>query len=772
LNRVVPAIVAVLLLLIGATVWIGGTDFDAPETDVSAAPPQPGPPRAVRKRVRATADAVAPATPEEEPEAPPPADAASLAVRVVASEGGKPVKAASVTVTDADCVTWTVATDADGAALVLGLPPGATEIRAEAKGLLAATKTIVLAAKVEGRAELTLGRATTLEGVLVDSVTGAPIADAEIEIVAKDEDTGEERPLGDGQTDEKGRYRLDSLPAAGRVTFRVREPGRVRREVALTLGSETGARIEVPRDVSGRLSGTVRNSDGAPLAKASVALRRVGASPRSAPERVADCGKDGSYVLHDVPLGVQLVAVASASGWADSVPTEPMTFGAAAADRHHDFTLRRPATLSVSVPQSREGGPQALLVMVRFDDEDTASALSTGSGTVVRSDLAPGTHRVRVTSNGFLPALRRVELPEGGSAEIEVVLVPGVEIRGRVLHAAGTGAATAAVSAVPADFPRDAGVLRKDVAQRAFTDESGEFAFTGLAAGRYRLVAYFGTGVPSAPQVVDAPASGLLFVLAPGTGLSLRVVLPQGASTSSDVAAIASVEEISPNLESEDSAELRAEPRSWKERSTFEAEVAAGMKWLRLVVPGYAPAVIPVHTDPGKTADLGEVRLEPPAAVKGRVVDSKGGEIAGASVWSTLGSAAAAVRSAADGTFEVGGLAPGAAIVRAQTEGGFGAAAADAGGEPVTIVVRPFGTISGVVVDEDGTVVPHAGVAARAGFSGSPLDRGRAYSASAGEDGSFSVRVPSGRVRVCAGGAWIETTVPPEGETEVKVQRP
>jgi hypothetical protein len=73
---------------------------------------------------------------------------------------------------------------------------------------------------------------------------------------------------------------------------------------------------------------------------------------------------------------------------------------------------------------------------------------------------------------------------------------------------------------------------------------------------------------------------------------------------------------------------------------------------------------------------------------------------------------------------------------------------------------------------QDGTAVRHADVAARAGFSGSPLDRGRTYTASCDGDGRFSVRVPSGRVRVCAGGAWIETTVPPEGETEVKVQRP
>ena len=767
MRRALAAIVAVLVLLLGVAVWIGMSETSEPDADATA--PPPGPPRAVRKRMHAPTDVTAPAAPEAEEPAPP-ADAASLAVRVLAGEAGAPMKGASVTVTDADCETWSVATDADGAALFGALPPGATEVRAESKGLLAATKTIVLAAKQEARTELTLERASALEGVLVDAATGAPIADAEIEVVAKDDASGEERPLGDGRSDEKGQYRIDSLPVAGRVVLRVREPGRRPREFGVALGADAGVRIEVPREISGRLAGTVRQPEGLAASTASVALRRVAASPRDPPERVADCREDGAYAFDDIPLGVELVAVASAKDWADAMPTEPMTFGPAAADRRHDFTLRRPATLTVKVPDPSTDAAKAMLVMVRFDDEQVASALSNGSGTVLRSDLTPGTHRVRVTCNGFLPVERRVELPEGGTTEIEILLSPGLEIRGNVVDAAGKGIVGAAVYAIDPEVPDEAARVRHDLSQRAFVDDAGAFRFTGLAPGRYRLVAYLGTGPSSAPQIVAAPASGLRFVLAPGTRISLRLVLPAGVAAPASVAASASAEAFAPNLDSEDYVDLRPEPRAWRDRSTLEAEVAPGMAWLRVVVPGCAPAVLALRTDAGRTADLGEARLEPAVAVKGRVVDAKGEGVGGASVWPTL--TGAAVRTAADGSFEAGGMAPGAAIVRAEAAGRFGAAAAEAGGAPATVVLRPMGEIAGLVTDGDGVPVPDVAVALRHAFSDSPLDHGRAESVTTDREGRFRIRVASGRARLCAGGEWTEATVPEGGEVSVTVRRP
>lgn len=770
MNRAVAVLAAILVALLAAVVWVAVTEPDA--HDPGTAPAPTGPPRAVRKRVRAAADPAAPVSAETK-ETPPPPDAASLAVRVVAADGGAPVKGASVSVNDADCEQWSVATDADGAALFASLPKGATEVRVEAKGRLAATRTISLAAREAARVEIPLEPAAALEGVLVDAATGAPIADAELEIVVKDEDSGDERLLGDGRSDEKGRYRVESLPASGRAVLRVREPGRRPREFGVALGDATASRVEVSREIAGRLYGTVQTADGLPASAASVLLRRATAAPRDPPERVADCRADGSYVFDDVPLGVALVAVASAKGWADAVPTETITFGPAAAERRHDFTLRRPATLTVNVPDpSKAGGVESRLVMVRLDDEPTASALSTGSGSVLRSDLTPGTHRVRVTANGFLPVLRRVELPEGGKAEIEVLLTLGLEIRGRVVDGAGAGLAHAAVSAVDSELPDEADRVRKDFTQAAFADAAGEFRFTGLRPGSYRLFAYSGTGPVSAPLVVAAPASGLTLVLAPGTKISLHVVLPAGVAAPRSVAAIASADTIAPNLESEDFVELRAEPLAWMEHSTLEAEVAAGMKWLRIVVPGCAPTVVPMRAEPGKTTDLGEVRLEPASSVRGRVVDAKGDGIGGVLVWATLTGSGAEVRSAADGSFEVRGLAPGAAVLRAQGGGRFAAVEAEAGGQPTTITMRRTGTLVGVVADEDGVPVRGADFAIRYGFSGDARDRGRADSATADGDGRIRVPVGSGLVRVSAGGEWVETNVPEGGEAEVTVRRP
>ena len=98
--------------------------------------------------------------------------------------------------------------------------------------------------------------------------------------------------------------------------------------------------------------------------------------------------------------------------------------------------------------------------------------------------------------------------------------------------------------------------------------------------------------------------------------------------------------------------------------------------------------------------------------------------------------------------------------------------AADAGGAPATVVLHPTGTVAGVVADQNGVPVRDAVVAVRHGFSGSPLDRGQAESTSADAEGRFKLRVASGRVRVCAGGEWVETNVPEGGEAEVTVRRP
>lgn len=157
-------------------------------------------------------------------------------------------------------------------------------------------------------------------------------------------------------------------------------------------------------------------------------------------------------------------------------------------------------------------------------------------------------------------------------------------------------------------------------------------------------------------------------------------------------------------------------------------------------------------------------------SIAGRVVDDTGAPVADAEVRAqpvpATGSPAR-VRSAADGTFVLGGLVDGAfdLTVRAKGHRGDKAIQADVGARDVTLRLVRAAAIAGVVVDRAGTPVPGSRVRAVPASQTVEQDRARILfnpGVVTGADGRFAVNdLAGGDYRVIASGPHLEATVSP-----------
>lgn len=163
--------------------------------------------------------------------------------------------------------------------------------------------------------------------------------------------------------------------------------------------------------------------------------------------------------------------------------------------------------------------------LVRLVDETTfrtvANAVTADDGTFRLLAGTPGRYRLIVSRPSFLPA-EYGELTNGGEgapialtvgeriAGLEIRLAPAAIISGVIEDAGGLAASDVAVYAVP-ERAASSGPARK-----VMTDGKGAFRVTGLAPGRYTLVA---DPVPSAQTSLsglsDAPSPSETLITAP-----------------------------------------------------------------------------------------------------------------------------------------------------------------------------------------------------------------------------------------------------------------
>ena len=355
-----------------------------------------------------------------------------------------------------------------------------------------------------------------------------------------------------------------------------------------------------------------------------------------------------------------------------------------------------------------------------WEEDATRNEAVTDAGGRFRLE---GIGRVSLTVAARAPGFARAERHGVRAGDrVELFLFPGATLSGTVRDDAGRPVTGAVVRA-------EGGGLWSAAPPAERTDARGAFVMPGVDAGDYVLVAREGGRAPAvATAVVEAGSdASVSLTLSDGGFATGRIVDDSGRPLAGRVRVEVFEDRGLPAFASE---LLTSETKS--DGQFVLGPLPLGRLGLVASAAGHASrpleAEVPAR---GRTADLGDVTLETGLSIRGRVADRDGEGIAGATV---VASGLAGDRSRfeatseADGAFVVGGLRPGLYQVRARAAGyGAAIAKAEAGSDPVELVMEAGGQIAGSVVDAQGQPVEEARIEARATDTQS-FDPGRSFS--------------------------------------------
>ncbi|MFO1078177.1 MAG: carboxypeptidase regulatory-like domain-containing protein [Planctomycetota bacterium] len=295
-------------------------------------------------------------------------------------------------------------------------------------------------------------------------------------------------------------------------------------------------------------------------------------------------------------------------------------------------------------------------VMIVGDEVQTTVVSQTGGRFSVR-DLAVGSYRVRarLPSMPTGQAEQTVVVALQRPAQVRLALPPGRTVHGTVTGRDGQAVANAQVT------------VRGSGAHPALTDAEGRFVLE-LPSRQVELqVAYGEAGLPHFYTVrADQDRVAVVFDAEPtGTMVAAIVGLPGRKRVPGVLLRLA-------RLDGREHDELLR----WIEvqNGTVRWPLApVGHHRIEIWCEGYMPYFVERTLEPNAETDLGEILLEPGAAVRGRIVDAGDHPIANARVFvgdeACLGAFEPEARSAADGTFAIAGVSSRCTTVVAQAAG-------------------------------------------------------------------------------------------------------
>ncbi len=503
-----------------------------------------------------------------------------------------------------------------------------------------------------------------VRGRVSDGESGAPLSYAaliagEVRSVSGDGGLYEIGDLPEGDLEiraEAGAY----APASTTVSLR---SGRLTEGVDFRLAPAPG------------LLGTVRAPDGTPASGATVELRRAAAVL----QRAATAG-DGRFSFGGLAAGeYDLLARHPDHGW---VRMKGLRYGDG--ERRADLVLTlRPAAYLTGVVSAAGGEPLAgATVVVRA--ETVAEAMqpleflgTSGAGGAYRvGGLAAGTYEVEARAGGYKPArVPAVAVAEGEGAVLDLTLVPGGTIAGRVVDRRGRGVAGAAVRA--ARDPMAVAFGGGGVMERAQTvaGPDGSFSLTGVEAPEIDLVADAEGYADGSKKGVAVGSTGVEILLADLGSIAGKVVDAAGAPvTGYEVEAVPATSAYAgmPGFEPAGRAAVAADG------SYRIVGLPAGTFTVSVYSDAHAPAHRPgVEVKEGEETGGVDFTLSPGETLRGvAVLTGAETPIPGVRVSVAIspnpvlamvgaGRQRAAV-SGPDGRFAVGGLPAGAATVRAE----------------------------------------------------------------------------------------------------------
>ncbi len=487
-------------------------------------------------------------------------------------------------------------TDAEGVARLTALPRAEHWIVAEAPGRARASQMVVVVAGAR-RLDLELGPEHVLD-VEVRSEAGVPIANAELEVRGADP-----FPVG-ARTDESGRAhvaRLGEGPwvvvarAAGfeEVTRRRVAEGQL---LAITLGRNGALVVRVVGEGGESTSGA----------------RVLVASPTLFPARVAETNDKGTVRIGGLAAGSY--ALRAVKGGRVS-PIEVGVPIAKGEEREIELRLGPGTMVTTRVVDavSKDPVPQARVSLVEAGlSPFPLEGVTDKQGRVVLGPMARGGASVAARADGYV-ARGAIRIEDPIPAEVEVTLVRGGALVGRVLDARGFAIDGATIRIVGTDL--DGMPIDEDPQRASFRDAH----FQASLAGPSPLVPAGELGVMPGP--VPAIPHG------PGPSFGQALTSAQGAAD---------------------------EPWVSARDGTFRATpVTPGRVRALVRHPQYVEAMSEiVQLLPEGEAKV-TVVLQRGGILEGRVVDTRGRAVANAHVTllATRGSLERVARSGTDGSF-------------------------------------------------------------------------------------------------------------------------
>jgi hypothetical protein len=577
----------------------------APRAASATSPPAQAVPRRRATEAEATEaggeDAV---EPEDDAPARP---ARPMTVRVVKAGTGEPVSGASVVGEDDACVRHEATSGEDGIARFD--PPiegGYARIGVTARGMTrghAFADAEAVGTGAEVKVELADGR--TLDGIVIDDVTGRGVAGAR---VAVRDPIQSHREYASATTDPDGTFRIESMPAKGQATLIVEEPHHARTQCGVDPTSL--GRLEVRMRPAGAIRGIVRNPDGVPV-RGAVVVARTGPGPdqqpsvpdwtpaaatkpsggSTAPESVVT-GADGSYEIGGVALDRAWTAFASAEGFTSSERGTPLAVPAETHELVLDLALRRAAAIEVraTVP----GGGPAAGARVRIDQSDVTAVFgrTDAQGVCVVSPRATGASILQVELAPHLPLVRHVDVVAGESTVLEIELGAGATLSGVVVDDLARAVENAAVVVSTHD---SVGV------RMTRTAADGTFRVDGVPRGDTTItVRPRGTDLMEKREKVSVPGEGVRVVLLRRSSASFRLRAPAGVTPTRIVWWIESAERRH---------NLSIQMDQWT-AETMRIAVDPGKGTLHISADGVLAVKREIDVQPGEELALGDIELE------------------------------------------------------------------------------------------------------------------------------------------------------------------
>jgi hypothetical protein len=585
--------------------------------------------------------------------------------------------------------------------------------------------------------EVRLSRAARLEGRVTAEPGGGPAAGAVVHVVVSDrEGLGASSAVAVAGPD--GRYALEGLrPRDATLTVRgggwiakgANKRGFAAARVVLAAGAATTVDLVAVRGC--RAEGVVLDAAGTPVAGARVQVEESvpsddallgGAEGARRWHRWAT-GADGRFVVDDLLPGGLVRLRASAPGEVDAVSAQARASFEAPIDVRLQFAPSRALVVTVvddaGKPVPRAWASASWPAPAPGTRNGSAAGPPSGPDGVVRVGPIAGGGRLEATASAWArdhrpagPATKVVFEAGQSEAAVTVVVVRGHSIEGRVTWPEG---ARPVEVAVEAHGPSGA-------ATESAWPPDGAFRFRGLPAGRYRLtVGTDDSGVAwKGSAEADAGATDVVVALeATVPAFLVRLAGPDGRPVPRAQVRI--------SLRDARGGTRDSHGQATDGVARFDDEVPADWTWVEARVTAWDArrrdgSALPFGpADAVVTRGRAETTLVLPAelAISGRVVDPDGRGVGG--VWVTAQRVLATPepnaptgggRTAADGSFRVGGLAEGEHVVAAGGGAWLGSAGTRAvtGDADVRLVLRPTIEVRVTVVDDSGLPVPRCGV--------------------------------------------------------------